>query len=254
MAKIQNIHTTNLKRALRDRFCQPEWSIFFEVASGTGATGRRRADAVAMNMYPSRGLEVHGFEIKASRADWLRELKNPQKAELVFQYCDRWWLVAGKGVVQEGELPSTWGLLELGTEKGSLRQAAPAPPLEPIPMAKPFIASLLRQAGKLDETERRDAMAAEHDRVREEYMQRVAKAKERANENYNILLKRIQEFEERTGIEIDRYGPSEELAKAIILVNKLGVEQTYGCFSSFRRSAESVVAAFEEAGINTSKS
>src|SRR5438876_1169784 len=70
------------------------------------------ADALAMSLWPSRGLELHGFEIKASRADWRTELRNPETADEIATRCDRWWIVAGSAdIVTDGELPPTWGLL-----------------------------------------------------------------------------------------------------------------------------------------------
>jgi hypothetical protein len=80
---------------LRERHPAPEWAIFFEVANGLGVSDRRYADAVAMSLFPSRGLDVHGFEVKTARGDWLRELKNPKKADVIASYCDFWWLVIG---------------------------------------------------------------------------------------------------------------------------------------------------------------
>ncbi len=80
---------------LRERFAPPEYAIFFEVANGTGATCRRYADAVAMGLFPSRGLELHGIECKSVRSDWLRELTEPAKAEEGwYPFCDRWWVAA----------------------------------------------------------------------------------------------------------------------------------------------------------------
>jgi len=32
-----------------------------------------------MDLWPSGGLEIHGHEVKVSRSDWLRELKEPEK-------------------------------------------------------------------------------------------------------------------------------------------------------------------------------
>lgn len=55
--------TIDAKSALRACFSSPGWAIFFEVADGTGANQRRWAYAVSMNMYPSRVLEIHRYEI-----------------------------------------------------------------------------------------------------------------------------------------------------------------------------------------------
>lgn len=56
-----------IRHALRQKFPAQEYALFFEVRSATGFPGRlRSADALAMSLWPSRGLELHGFEIKVS--------------------------------------------------------------------------------------------------------------------------------------------------------------------------------------------
>jgi hypothetical protein len=130
---------------IETRFRAPEWAVLPGVASSTGAVTTRRCDAIAMSLWPSRGLELHGFEIKVSRADFLRELKNPEKAEQVAKYCDRWWLVTSdEHIVQAGELPPTWGLLV--RHGRSLRLKVAAPQLQPVEMTRRFLAALLRVA------------------------------------------------------------------------------------------------------------
>lgn len=132
-----------VRRALGRRFQAPAWAMLEEVANGTGARARRRADAVAISCYPSRGLEIHGVEIKVARSDWLRELKAPNKSEPVQKYCDRWWVAAPKGVVDVEELPPTWGLLEL-RKGGKLNAKRQAPQLDPEPLDRGFLAALAR--------------------------------------------------------------------------------------------------------------
>jgi len=90
---------------LKERFAAPEFAFLPHVRNGTGyARGTTRtADALAMSLWPSRGLELYGFEIKSERRDWLRERENPEKAEEICRFCDRWWVVAG---VAEGGLES----------------------------------------------------------------------------------------------------------------------------------------------------
>lgn len=142
---------------LRLRYPSQAYALFREVQSATAYQGRQRADAVAMGLWPSRGLDVIGFEFKMSRADWLRELKDPDKAEEIFQFCDRWYLVAGEpGVVKAGELPSTWGLLVV--HGGKLVEEVEAPKLDAKPMAREFVASVLRRA-------QQEAQAAEENRA-----------------------------------------------------------------------------------------
>lgn len=101
--------TTKIKLSLKRRFDPPEWSVAFELAS----PGGRRADAVAVNTFPSRNFKVVGFEFKASRSDWLSEKNEGAKADYFVTACDEWYVVAWSGVVEESELPEGWGLLEL---------------------------------------------------------------------------------------------------------------------------------------------
>ena len=146
--------TARLQRLLKSRHLGGNgsngeaWSYFEEVRNQTGFSGGqiRTMDAVAMSLWPSRGLLLHGFEIKAGRADWLRELRDPGKSECFIRHCDHWWLVAEPDVVEDGELPNTWGLL---VRRGSkLVQKVAAPQLEPEPVTPTFLAALLRSAGR----------------------------------------------------------------------------------------------------------
>lgn len=101
--------TSKVKLSLKRRFDAPEWSLAFELASPSG----RRADAIAVNTFPSRNFKVVGFEIKASRSDWLSEKDDGEKADYFVQACDEWYVVAWSGIVKESELPEGWGLFEL---------------------------------------------------------------------------------------------------------------------------------------------
>lgn len=125
-----------------------------EVANGTGYDRGRTTftDAIALNAYRSGryGGEVHGFEIKVSRADWRHELRDPGKAAAVQGWCDRWWLAVPEPaslIVHDGELPATWGLIGV-TATGEARTLTAALPLTANTPAlpRPFIAALVRRA------------------------------------------------------------------------------------------------------------
>lgn len=134
-----------MRDLLEKRFAAPAWVLLHEVRNGTGYARRttRTADAIAMSLWPSRGLELHGIEIKSSRNDWLRELAEPAKAEEIQRFCDRWWLaVTDADIVQPGELPPTWGLLV--PHCGALKAKVEAPKLTATPVDRLFLAALLR--------------------------------------------------------------------------------------------------------------
>lgn len=189
-----------VKHAIAKRFALPEWATFFEVANGTGSNASRYADAVAMNLFPSRGLTIHGFEIKISRSDWLRELKNPRKSEDIQKYCDFWWVVAPAGVVLPGELPSTWGHYEL--KGGKFYVAEKAPKLEAAVITRAFAAAMMRRCGELDNERRRAALGDEADRLRDMYEQRVKRDIEKATQRHKELIEAVSRFEQASGISV----------------------------------------------------
>ncbi|HEX5347902.1 MAG TPA: hypothetical protein VFW64_12510 [Pseudonocardiaceae bacterium] len=114
---------------------------------GPGGSRLRTADFVVMDTWPSKGLALHGHEVKVSRSDWLRELKDPDKAEAFRPYMDYWWLVVpDRAIVRDGELPDGWGLLVAVGKR--LRAVVPAPRREAEPMPKGMMAAFLRAVGE----------------------------------------------------------------------------------------------------------
>ena len=108
----------------------------------------RTADFVAQDTWEAQGLPLHGHEVKVSRADWLKELSDPDKAAAIKRYCDRWWLVVpDKRIVHPDELPPDWGLMALD-RNGRLRAVRVAPALTPEPIPATFRATLMRATAK----------------------------------------------------------------------------------------------------------
>lgn len=128
---------------LKRTFRSPEYALIRGVPEST-ATSTRTADAIVMGLWPSRGLHLAGVEIKCSRNDWLRELKNPDKAEQIARLCDKWWIaIPDARIVLDGELPDTWGLILCGEKRNKILR--PAPLLEAMPMTRQFLAAILRR-------------------------------------------------------------------------------------------------------------
>lgn len=239
-----------MRAALLARFPLPEWAIFFEVSSGTGSHARRRADAVAMNCFPSRGMEIHGVEVKHARSDWIRELKQPDKSTDVQQYCDRWWIAATPGVVKIEELPITWGLLEL--KDGKLRQVKAAPVLEAKPVSRTFMASVLRSAGKVDDLVVRklvdaqvaDARAQDQHWLESELARRRGKADE--------ILKKVDEIREKTGIDLANWCPVEDIVKAMTFALSSGLGAKYNTLrntaTQMRSVSEQLLKSLDDVG------
>ena len=217
----------DIAAAMRVRYAQPEWSVFFEVRDSTGFAGKRSADAVAMNCYPSRGLEIHGFEFKVSRGDWLSELRNPEKSAAVQQYCDRWFVVAPTGVVQNGERPATWGEIEYqgGTR---LRLVADAPKLEAQPLPRAFIASLLRASCNVSAGQVARMMEPERERLQKSYDERLERELEHRRDNGAGALEKAAKIKELTGIDLLHWESAEKYAAAIKMALATDVNGYHG--------------------------
>jgi hypothetical protein len=77
--------SSELLRLLAAQWPSPDCAFIPEFRGGTGWSRESRADAIAMHCWPSMGLELVGFELKISRGDWLRERKQPWKADPIKQ-------------------------------------------------------------------------------------------------------------------------------------------------------------------------
>lgn len=203
----EQITAAVVRRALRLRFNAPEWAMFEEVANATGYGAHRSADAVAMNLWPSRGLEIHGVEIKVSRADWVAERDNPAKADAIARYCNRWWLaVADASIVHPGELPPTWGLLTF--RAGRLIAITEAPALDPAPLDRTFVAAMLRRAAEttkdsVPKTEIAARMAELVTAAREEG--RASASPAGTLDRLAALEKSIADFEASSGVTLHQW-------------------------------------------------
>lgn len=128
----------------------PSHVVIEEVAPGVGWSGAMRwADVLVLGMWPSKGLTLEGYEVKASKADLKKELRDPAKHRATARYCDYWWLVVwDESLLVEG-IPETWGVLvTIEDEDGEreLKVLKKATKLEPLPWPRAFVCSLVRNA------------------------------------------------------------------------------------------------------------
>ncbi len=205
--------TQTLKEQIDDKFAGDAYATFFEVPNGCGSAQSRTADAIVMSLWPSRGLELIGFEVKASRADWLKELKDPAKAEAICQFCDRWYIVALKGVVKEGELPSTWGLME-SSGKG-LRIKIQAPELESKPIDRAFLSGLCRSASRLVPSQLEAARSEGFQSGMKRGKEDNASQLKYADEKTKTLEHGIESFQKASGVSISQWSDNTRIGKAV---------------------------------------
>lgn len=241
--------STDIRMALKLRYPAQSHALMFEVAPATGG-GTRYADAVAFGLWASHGHAIEGVEIKVSRADFLNEMKQPEKSEPVMRYCHRWWLACPKGLVTKDELPPNWGMLELNGG-GILTATVKAAKLSPVPVTLPFMAAMMRRNAGLDEEMSSRVVASEvarvvketKDRLQREHDERLSRSLRQAEDG----LKQIETIKEQTGIDLNNYGWHHGgLLEAVKLAHSLGGK--YGGISDLRRNLASVMKAIDESG------
>jgi hypothetical protein len=201
--------------ALRAKYPANAYAFLTEVADATGFA-RRHCDALVMSLWPSRGLEIIGFEVKVRRSDWLKELAMPEKAEAIAQYCDRWYLAVGdEEIVKEGELPASWGLFV--PMKDGLRCRKEAKLAEPAPEpGRSFLAALMRSIA---------AQLTPDAKLQEEFMRgrregrKDAKAENWHERDLLALQKQVATFERKSGVKIkDGWNDAEAIGNAVYQV------------------------------------
>lgn len=145
MSDKRTYTSTDLENRLAAKYRSDSAEILFGVRNDAGFNANRTADAIAVGLWPSTGCSLEGFEIKVSRGDWLRELKDGSKSAAFLEHMDFWWLVAPREIVNDDELPPTWGLMvPHGDSLRVARQAKRNP--APAPMPRGMLAALVKRA------------------------------------------------------------------------------------------------------------
>lgn len=206
---------------LRDRYTETAgngdaWAFIPKVRDAAGFDAKRTIDALAMSLWPSRGLLLYGFEIKCSRSDWLRELKNPAKAESFGRLMDFFYLVvADDTIIKDGELPEPWGLLVVQGKR--LVQKVEAKALHdltpqsrkgtaPLPegLSRSFVAALLRSACRTSAA-LPEELRAEYERGRRDGKAGQVGDIERLRKNIERHEERERRFQQISGVSLTDY-------------------------------------------------
>jgi hypothetical protein len=211
-APAKAIGPDDLVALLRVKYPADAYAVLDQVRDGAGFNANRTGDVMVMGLWPSRGLTLEGFEIKVSRGDWIREVRDPKKAESLFQYCDRWWLlVSSADIVQDLELPEPWGLLApKGRGLGIVKQA---PRLTPDPMNRSMLAALLKRAWM--RAPAAEAAQARVEAAKKEGLEHGAQRLKLAREEAASLERRLADFERVSGVRIDRWGEAPQIGEAV---------------------------------------
>lgn len=151
--------TADLLQRLRRHYLPPQpmpGGVFVTEVGGNGRWGDgRQCDAIYVGFTASSGRLMVGHEVKASRGDWLSELRKPDKADMWADQCHEWWLVTVPGVVRDGELPAGWGLMHPGRSRTRMEIVVPARRHEDRQPSWDAVRSLMARLDTLQRAERR---------------------------------------------------------------------------------------------------
>ena len=164
--------TSRIAALLAEKFPAPQYAPMWECAPQTGGFSCRYADLLVMHLWHSDKLELHGFEIKASKSDLKRELADPEKHQALARYCNRWTLVTwDTAVVGTLELPGHWGWWTVTPDGESFEVQRKPGKLTPEEWPREFVAAMLRRA--VDQSPNADFTAAAVLRAVDQYRQQT---------------------------------------------------------------------------------
>lgn len=106
----------DIKTALEARARKSGKAGFWPEITVPAPDGDLRLDGVELE-WSYGNMWVHGFEIKVSRSDWLRDAKY----ERYRKYCDTLTVVCPKGLIGRSEMPGDIGLMWYDPDKNILR-------------------------------------------------------------------------------------------------------------------------------------
>ena len=191
------------------RFSKPEYLWIGQVANSTGFRAYRFIDGVALSLWPSRGIHLHTVEIKVDRRDWLKEKATPEKAEVLAKWAHFMWLAidgtAPRPILHEfEEVPENWGILEVVEQKGKpvVRTKRKATLLEPADPTWGFVATVMRNADRADETRIDALVQARLDQRVEETAGSLRAQRDNSVRRLTELEQVIRVYERASGVSI----------------------------------------------------
>lgn len=116
-----------------------EWAVFTEFP-----VGQRFLDVFAVNTWQSSAYRSVAYEIKVSRADFDREIRDPDKRLAAENLADECFFVVPAGLLRPDEVPEGWGLI-VATANG-LKVVKKAMQRQPAPWPRSVSAMIARRS------------------------------------------------------------------------------------------------------------
>lgn len=222
MATPNGMTTAELDERLRQHFISEKdqfslagaGAVYLTEVTAPDHSGRR-ADAVHIGLWSSRGAgTVEVCELKVSRADWLVELKKPQKAEAWWPYCHHFWLVVPhEGIVKDGELPKGWGLMMPGPRGRRFKVLVKPEERSPdeFRLTIPLLITLLKNT----ETTRTKSLQRQEQDLRQKFYEQEQQTRRQRgifSEKDKRRLELMDRLEKALGVELSDYAWEEKLS------------------------------------------
>lgn len=207
---------------IRKRHAGEGWMVFTELANGTGYKVSRHADAAALGIWPSRGYELHGYEIKTSRGDVQKELNDPSKADAVGKYCDFWWLVIDDLKIIDGlVIPKTWGVLV--PKNQVLRIHRKAPKRSSTPVDRAFVAAMLRNVTNtwVPKWEHEAFKQRANETAKAELKRQHEWEHDHSATELERLKAKVKVFQDASGVDIDAIWNAGPIGEAVKLLDSI---------------------------------
>lgn len=248
MAEVTVVKKANPYECLRRKYPLTEYALMEEVSNEPGHSRSRSADYIIMNLWPSRGNSIIGIEQKASRSDWLSELKKPVKAEAIFKYCDYFYLyTTDENIAKIEEIPDAWGWMcikggKIFTKKGAPKQT-------PVPLTKGFVACLLKRACGTTELIHPDSIQDRVSIEAEKRAEQISRDAASVKNDYIELQHQVKLFEEASGVRLASkwsYMDNKKIGEAVKLIMSGGEEKYKKDLERIHDSAKRVYDSITE--------
>lgn len=219
----------------------------------TAPNGVRRADAVHVGLWQSRGAgRIDVCELKVTRADFRRELDKPEKAEAWWPYSSTFSIVAPSiEIAPPDELPPGWGLMV--PQAGRRRFRVVVKPEERTPT---LTVGLLLTLLKNTETTRINALREQQRKLYEQQREAVESVRRERGVVGSDLLRRLElmnKFEKAMGLELDAHPWGNQITPeaaaeglTIFMKGQAAMEEARGRAESTVRELERLASSAQE--------
>lgn len=166
MSAVKKKYTSgDLVDMIRTKYSGNAFTVLEQVADGTGAGASSWVDAAVFSLWPSNGIWRSACEVKVTRADFLKELSQPNKNQWAREHFDFFWYVVAPDVAKDDEIPEGTGLMVVRGDALTIKKQAPRREsvITDQWIVASFARSLDKEREKIRNTSRRQLIESDYD-------------------------------------------------------------------------------------------